>query len=206
MRCCCSCSWCCCFRSNQNTDHETLGDASSQNHHRFFFFFFFPFLKRRRVRRKTRDDGSSRFRSSPSRSFRSSSFQNASSFARIQPTFIIITSECLLKTKNKVFEFERDDSSREKKPLKKTLEKKSKISSRIFSSLRCTIFLFRKAFGEEAAALFSLAFVRLSLRRILSTEEERARVGSFFDRNEIIHLPFGMKDDDKEEEIFLSSV
>ena len=89
---------------------------------------------------------------------------------------------------------------------KKTLEKKSKISSRIFSSLHCTIFLFRKAFGEEAAALFSLAFVRLSLRRILSTEEERARVGSFFDRNEIIHLPFGMKDDDKEEEIFLSSV
>jgi len=35
---------------------------------------------------------------------------------------------------------------------------------------------------------------------------ESERVGSFFDRNEIIHLPFGMKDDDKEEEIFLSSV
>jgi len=89
--------------------------------------------------------------------------------------------------------------------MKKTDEKVKNFFS-IFSSLHCTIFLFRKAFGEEAAALFSRAFVRLSLRRILSTEEERARVGSFFDRNEIIHLPFGMKDDDKEEEIFLSSV
>ena len=90
--------------------------------------------------------------------------------------------------------------------MKKTDEKVKNFFCTIFSSLHCTIFLFRKAFGEEAAALFSRAFVRLSLRRILSTEEERARVGSFFDRNEIIHLPFGMKDDDKEEEIFLSSV
>ena len=95
---------------------------------------------------------------------------------------------------------------------KKTVDEKDRRKSQKFllshflASLHCTIFLFRKAFGEEAAALFSRAFVRLSLRRILSTEEERARVGSFFDRNEIIHLPFGMKDDDKEEEIFLSSV
>jgi len=110
------------------------------------------------------------------------------------------------KNKSKVFEFERDDSSREKKPWMKKTDEKVKNFFSIFSSLHCTIFLFRKAFGEEAAALFSRAFVRLSLRRILSTEEERARVGSFFDRNEIIHLPFGMKDDDKEEEIFLSSV
>ena len=137
MRCCCSCSWCCCFRSNQNTD-ETLGDASSQNHHRFFFFFFFfPFLKRRRVRRKTRDDGSSRFRSSPSRSFRSSSFQNASSFARIQPTFIIIiTSECLLKT-NLKFLNSKEMIPRAKKNtlMKKTDEKVKNFFSRIFSSL-----------------------------------------------------------------------
>jgi hypothetical protein len=73
----------------------------------------------------------------------------------------------------------KDDSSREKKPLSEKDRRKSQkfLSSRSFSSLHCTkIFLFRKAFGEEAAALFSLAFVRLSLRRILSTEEEeRAR-------------------------------
>jgi hypothetical protein len=101
-------------------------------------------------------------------------------------------------------------ASREKKPLSEKDRRKSQkfLSSRSFSSLHCTkIFLFRKAFGEEAAALFSLAFVRLSLRRILSTEEEREREWVlFFDRNESIHLPFGMKDDDKEEEIFLSSV
>ena len=126
MRCCCSCSWCCCFRSNQNTDHETLGDASSQNHRRFFFFFFFPFLKRRRVRRKTRDDGSSRFRSSPSRSFRSSSFQNASSFARIQPTFIIFTSECLLKTNLKFLNSKEMIPRAKKKPVEKDRRKSQK--------------------------------------------------------------------------------
>jgi hypothetical protein len=100
-------------------------------------------------------------------------------------------------------------ASREKKPLSEKDRRKSQkfLLAQVLVSPLYKIFLFRKAFGEEAAALFSLAFVRLSLRRILSTEEEeRARVGSFFDRNESIHLPFGMKDDDKEEEIFLSSV
>jgi hypothetical protein len=60
--------------------------------------------------------------------------------------------------------------------VKKTDEKVKNFFSHFLVSPLYKIFLFRKAFGEEAAALFSLAFVRLSLRRILSTEEEeRAR-------------------------------
>ena len=71
----------------------------------------------------------------------------------------------------------KDDSSREKKPLSEKDRRKSQkfLLAKFLVSPLYKIFLFRKAFGEEAAALFSLAFVRLSLRRILSTEEERER-------------------------------
>lgn len=93
-------------------------------------------------------------------------------------------------------------------------EKKVKIFSKFFP-LFCsfslslsifTIFLSLDSAFEEAATLFSLVKVSLFMAYFEHRRRESERVASFFDRNEIIHLPFGMKDDDKEEEIFLSSV
>jgi hypothetical protein len=70
----------------------------------------------------------------------------------------------------------KDDSSSCPRAKKKDRRKSQKfLLAKFLVSPLYKIFLFRKAFGEEAAALFSLAFVRLSLRRILSTEEERER-------------------------------
>jgi hypothetical protein len=100
-------------------------------------------------------------------------------------------------------------ASREKKPLSEKDRRKSQKFLLAFSRLSIVqnLSLSKSVWRRSRCSLLarfcpSLFTAYFEHRR----RRESERVGSFFDRNESIHLPFGMKDDDKEEEIFLSSV
>ena len=102
----------------------------------------------------------------------------------------------------------KDDSSSCPRAKKKRQTKKSKISSRKISRLSIVqnLSLSKSVWRRSRCSLLARFCPSLFTAYFEHRRRERARVGSFFDRNESIHLPFGMKDDDKEEEIFLSSV
>ena len=112
------------------------------------------------------------------------------------------------KNKSKVFEFEKMIPRAKKKRDEKDRRKSQKFLplALFLVSPLYNLSLSKSVWRRSRCSLLARFCPSLFTAYFEHRRRESERVGSFFDRNEIIHLPFGMKDDDKEEEIFLSSV